>query len=187
MKAKGRALAAMAAFTLSACGCPNSRTPRIDTIFPSGYTAPDAQASAAAYARLRGLAGDWSAKLPNGKLVYASYREVANGSAVVETFMTSSGDQTLTIFHRDGAGLMLTHYCAQGNQPRLGVVAITGSEIHFRYIDASNLNDKQDLLAKLSIVFRGVDNFEKHESYRLANGAVETTVLSFARVRHPID
>lgn len=48
-----------------------------------------------------------------------SYRSVSNGSALVETFTSSSGKETLSVYHHDGPALMLTHYCAQGNQVRL--------------------------------------------------------------------
>ena len=36
-----------------------------------------------------------------------------------------SGRETMTVFHPDHDDLVLTHYCAQGNQPRLRVAELT--------------------------------------------------------------
>jgi hypothetical protein len=129
----------------------------------------------------RALAGRWKATTPQNRSIAVTYRVVSNGSALVETFTsTTSGKETLSVYHRDGHTLMLTHYCAQGNQARLKAIEATKDRIVFSYLDATNLGEEQDLMQRLAIVLRP-DGFDQETAYRLPNGEQETTTLRFFR------
>src|SRR5262245_45457558 len=102
--------------------------------------AASAQAGGEAFASLRRLIGEWETKLATGSIIRVSYRAIAGNSAIVETFTTASGRETLTIYHPDGPNLIATHYCAQGNQPRLRLDPTSSSSIlQFVFHDATNL------------------------------------------------
>ena len=75
-----------------------------------------------------------------------------------------------------------THYCAQGNQPRLRVVDAAGDLAVFRRFDATNLRPDQAVLVERTLRLAG-DILELTETYRQPDGATETTVLSATRVR----
>ena len=80
-------------------------------------------AVAAPFERLRNLAGEWVAA-EDGEMfrkgdVVARYAVTASGSAVVETVFPGSPHEMLTVYHADGPDLVLTHYCMEGNQPRM--------------------------------------------------------------------
>ena len=53
-----------------------------------------------------------------GDLV-ARYAVTAAGSAVVETVFPGTEHEMVTVYHADGSDLVLTHYCMEGNQPRM--------------------------------------------------------------------
>ncbi len=58
----------------------------------------------------------------------------------METWLNEDKPHSLTVYHRDKDALLATHYCPQGNQPRLKLV--TGSNddtIRFDFMDATNL------------------------------------------------
>ena len=62
----------------------------------------------------------------------------------MERWMYGEKNHSLTVYHRDGADLLATHYCPKGNQPRLKLKA--GSrphEIEFKYMDATNLESRE--------------------------------------------
>ena len=81
-----------------------------------------------AFSRLtRALVGGWAAS--SGTRV--SYRLVSNGTALVETWTAASGAETLTVYHPDHDDVLLTHYCAQGNQARLWLVSSSGARFRF--------------------------------------------------------
>jgi hypothetical protein len=48
----------------------------------------------------------------------------------------------VTVYHRDGTGLVATHYCSLGNQPRMRAAEASadGKTIRFRFADITNLS-----------------------------------------------
>lgn len=88
--------------------------------------------------KVKALVGEWSGKDPAGKPIDVSYRLASNGTAVLETITMANHDSMITVYHPDGDDVMLTHYCAGGNQPRLRAKA-GANEIAFDFVDATNL------------------------------------------------
>ena len=91
----------------------------------------DAEASAAlepakvahVFDRMKLLAGEWVAAedgpmFKRGALV-SRYVLTGGGTALVDTLFPGAPHEMTTVYHRDGADLALTHYCAGGNQPRM--------------------------------------------------------------------
>jgi hypothetical protein len=98
--------------------------------------------SAGAFARLKTLAGDWEAKTDSMGTVRLNYELIAGGTALVERESSEHMPVMLTVYHFDGNRLMLTHYCAAGNQPRMQAAAYDPSTglVKFRFLDATNLS-----------------------------------------------
>jgi hypothetical protein len=140
--------------------------------------------AAAAYARLSSLAGAWRAVAPNAQQPTLVFRLTAAGSALVESFLSPTGRETLTIFHRDNAQLLATHYCAQGNQPRLELdPSSTPERLVFRYRDATNLHSNADThLVRLELALSGDSSFTMVEIYE-ASGTLERTETRFERTK----
>jgi hypothetical protein len=81
-----------------------------------------AATSAHRFEALKGLAGDWVAVGEDGKptdKVESSIRLTSGGHTVQETLFPGSGHEMVTMYHLNGADLVLRHYCSLGNQPRL--------------------------------------------------------------------
>lgn len=127
----------------------------------------------------RALQGRWQAITTEGRTVRTSYRTLSKGSALAESFTTASGTETLTVVHRDGDGLVLTHYCAQGNQARLRATAAGPQKVVFELADATNVRPGQGVMQKLVFVLRP-DGFDQ-ESVYLDDGKLEATTLHFVR------
>jgi hypothetical protein len=125
------------------------------------------------------LPGEWDANVANGK-IRASYELVSSSSALVETFTTPSGKKTLTVYHREGANTVLTHYCAQKNQARLRATLIDEREIRFDFERVTDLDPGESVLRSL-VITRRPDGFEQKATYRGADGHDETESLAFHR------
>ena len=113
---------------------------------PSAASA--AKGQPAAFERLKGLAGEWvSAEdgemAKKGDLV-ARYAVTAGGSAVVETVFPGSPYEMVTVYHADGADLVLTHYCMEGNQPRMRARNPSGSRFDFKFDGGTNVDPRKD-------------------------------------------
>jgi len=102
----------------------------------------------AAFERFKALAGEWVAAedgemSKKGDLV-ARYAVTAAGSAVVETVFPGSAHEMVTVYHADGSDLVLTHYCMEGNQPRMRAKAPRGSRFDFAFDGGTNIDPGRD-------------------------------------------
>jgi hypothetical protein len=87
--------------------------------------------ASAAFDKMRSLAGKW-----HGRTETMTLSVVSQGSALMQA---DEHESMVTMFHLDRDRLMMTHYCAAQNQPRMtGQVRPDGS-IEFKFLDATNL------------------------------------------------
>ncbi len=135
-----------------------------------------------ALARLASLVGSWETPPRTGGPIRISYRFVAGDSALVQTFVTPSGKETLTIFHADGPRVLATHYCGQGNQPRLQLdPASSPTRPIFVFVDATNLaTPAASHLIRLELRLDGAGTYTQIETYETA-GQAETSTLTLHR------
>jgi len=97
---------------------------------------------AQAFDQIKSLAGSWSAKTPDGHTVEVSNRLTSGGSVLMSEIM--GHEAMISMFHMDGGRLLMTHYCAAGNQPRMvGTLSPDGKTITFSFLDATNLLPSQ--------------------------------------------
>lgn len=148
---------------------------------PSASVTPAGADMSGSWDRLKqGLSGTWSTIPEQGRSLEISYRVVSYGTALLETFGAKPDEQTLSVYHPDGRGLMLTHYCAQGNQVRLRATEASADRITFVYIDATNVDARQSVMHKLVFVL-GPDTLDRTEVYRALDGTEETSVVHLVR------
>src|SRR5262249_15189060 len=106
--------------------------------------APPAPPSSPGLERFKSLAGAWVAAEDGpmsrkGDLV-ARYAVSAAGTAVVETVFPGRPQEMVTVYHADGADLVLTHYCMEGNQPRMRARETQGPRLDFAYDGGTNID-----------------------------------------------
>ena len=115
------ALALSAALVLFAGGA------RADEKMSAAPAAAKKSPAAEQLERLKSLAGTWTGKAthpgsPAGMDTTVTWRVTSGGSAVMETIDPGSDHEMVTLYHLDGGKLVLTHYCASGNQPTMRLV-----------------------------------------------------------------
>jgi hypothetical protein len=99
-------------------------------------------ASKDVFEHLKTLTGDWRST-KSGSATIVNYHTIANGSSVVETWTMSPTRQSMTVYTMDGDRLLATHYCPQGNAPRLRLTHSDASVAHhFTFLDGANLQDR---------------------------------------------
>lgn len=93
-----------------------------------------------AFNNIKNMSGTWVFKAPDGKTADVNFRTVSAGSAVMSEILAPNEDM-ISMIHMDGPNrILLTHYCATGNQPRMAAsVSPDGKIISFNYVDATNL------------------------------------------------
>lgn len=135
-----------------------------------------------AFERLSSLSGAWEAKRAGGGGTQISYRLIASDSVLLESWHGASGRESLTVYHLDGSSLLLTHYCLQGNQPRLRLSpSSTDNDLTFEFADATNLAKPTDShLIRLRLELVAPDRVKLYETYT-ADGKEDLSVLDLTR------
>ena len=106
----------------------------------SGADAPQRSGGNAAWESMKSLQGEWEGLYEGKVRMSATYRLVSNGTVLMETLVSPDSSDMTTMYHRDGAGLAMTHYCSENNQPRLRSARPDDPKrIQFSFVDATNL------------------------------------------------
>jgi hypothetical protein len=104
----------------------------------SAFAQSDAQK---AFDAIKNMPGTWEGKGSEGQPLEVTFKVTSGGSAVMSEILAPNHDM-ISMIHLDGPNrLLLTHYCAVGNQPRMQAsVSPDGKVITFVYVDATNLS-----------------------------------------------
>jgi hypothetical protein len=107
-------------------------------------TASAAQ-QAALFDRVKSLQGTWISKDDKGQEHTASTFAVSsNGSIVREVMLPGSDHEMTNVYHMDGPTLVMTHYCAMGNQPRMRATAGNPNVIDMKFDSVTNLRSADE-------------------------------------------
>lgn len=134
----------------------------VGTVFATAAPGEPGEKSLPAFELFRTLSGEWVAAedgemFKKGDLV-ARYAVTAAGSAVVETVFPGTPHEMVTVYHADGPDLVLTHYCMEGNQPRMRAKNAKGPRLDFAFDGGNRIDPKKDRhMNSASIEFVGPD------------------------------
>jgi hypothetical protein len=137
--------------------------------------------SQAAFEQFKQLAGEWvgTEKGKDGQDIHVKYKVTAGGSAVVETIFPGSEHEMITVIHRDGADLLLTHYCMLGNQPHMKASGNgDGKKIEFKFVNATNLKSAKDMHMH-DVTFTFVDKDTLRTDWTHYNDGKSTGAVAF--------
>lgn len=146
-------------------------------------SAPARSASHPGWEKMKSLVGDWEGKYNDTAPVALSYKMVSSGTALMETLAAPGEMEMVTVYHPDGDRLMMTHYCAASNQPRMrtGAPAGDGKQLTFSFVDATNLaGPDAEHMRKLVVTIQDADHFKQEWTSR-SKGKEETGVFLYTR------
>ena len=116
----------------------------------------------ALFAPVRALEGRWvldSEEHP-GEITFAVS---SNGSVVREIMFPGTEHEMTNMYSLDGNSLVMTHYCAGGNQPTMRASAFDGKQIVFEPESVKDLREGYDYyMGGITLVMTGDDSFEQH-------------------------
>jgi hypothetical protein len=141
--------------------------------------------AAAAFARLKALAGEWEGKTSDGLAVRVSYEVVSGGSVLMETLKAADEPAMVTVYHIDGDALVMTHYCSIGNQPhmRAALPATDPNKLRFDFIGGTNLGKPSDgRMQSLEVTFEDKDHTRQNWTWKQGDKQ-STTVFRLERKR----
>ncbi|HZF43875.1 MAG TPA: hypothetical protein VEZ48_10750 [Sphingomonadaceae bacterium] len=148
---------------------------------PRAAGTPAASPAERSFERLKSLVGTWRGAWSDGRPVGLTYRLSAGGTVVVETWALSPTRESLTLYHMDKGALLATHYCPQGNQPRLRLTDAASDRMSFAFRDVTDLDPATESHQHaFSLRFDGPNRIARHETYRTGK-TDETDLVVFER------
>lgn len=110
--------------------------------------AKKASPAAASLEKMKKLVGTWVAADKDGKptdQVVSVVKLTGAGSVVHETLFPGQPHEMVSMYHLDGNDLVMTHYCALGNQPRMKADPQSPTnQIHFVFAGGTNFDPAKD-------------------------------------------
>ncbi len=115
---------------------------------------------------LKALVGEWREVGKGDKGTVVSYELVAGGSALIERMDPGTEHSMVTVYYPNGDKVMMTHYCAEGNQPRMRGEG-NAKSMKFTMIDVTNLpTPKSPHMDGLTLTFTDKDHLVQEWSHK---------------------
>jgi hypothetical protein len=122
---------------------------------------------------LKKLVGEWQVEAADKSEMNGTikYQMTSGNSALLETMFPGTPQEMVDVYTRDKNQLVMTHYCAMGNQPHLRAKPTQGANaLKFDFVSAGNLPSvKSPHMHSLKITFED-DNHIKQEWQSYADG-----------------
>ena len=135
--------------------------------------------AASDFDRLKTLEGQWEATSPEGKSRII-FGVISNGTALMETMVA---ENMVTVYHPDGEAILMTHYCAVGNQPRMRAQSSRGDSITFQFVDVANLKGSgAGHMQRLVIKFQDANHVIEEWTWK-EQGKETTSMFHLQRVK----
>ena len=164
----------------------------IATVSP---TMADTLTAQQVFDHLKGLEGTWQGE-PEGSgeepkaaaeaagTVTHEIQVSAAGTVVMETMGPDTDHEMINMYHLDGDDLVLTHYCAGGNQPqmRLNKSESTADQLVFDFAGGTNLDPQVDNhihSARIELV----DGDHMESVWKAYSGGEEVATMTFHLAR----
>jgi hypothetical protein len=147
----------------------------------------DGRAAKAAFEWLKKLAGTWEGSAGEGdgsEKAVVEYTVSANASVVTETLFPRTGHEMISMYHLVGDDLVMTHYCAMGNQPhmKLDPRASKGDTLVFAFDGGTNFDPKKDgHIHEGSLKFDGGNHLDSSWSFWMNGREAGKKFLSLTR------
>ncbi|MBX3358158.1 MAG: hypothetical protein KF745_07000 [Phycisphaeraceae bacterium] len=154
-----------------------------------GMGEPDKQANKAPTRldSMKKLAGTWETDdadkdgKPDGVCVF---RVSSAGSAIVETMFPGTNHEMTNMYVMDGPDMLVTHYCAGGNQPRMKCAEQKDPKVFaFTFMDGTNLDPaKGNYMGGLTITMVDDDTItEEWTSFQNGKESPDKTIFHLKR------
>ena len=133
----------------------------------------------------RTLPGTWVLATPKSdaeRAFHITYASYSRQSVILETWGAGGARPTITTLAPNGGNLVLVHYCAQGNQPRLRLTSADSREAVFAQFDVTNLQPDQSMMIRRALtISEDGQRVRWIETYRAPSGQTEVTTYELVK------
>jgi hypothetical protein len=118
----------------------------------------------AMFNQIKGLAGKWSVKGSDANMKgEIDFAVSSNGSIVRETMFPGTPHEMTNVYHLDGPSVVMTHYCAMGNQPRMRATTGDKAQIAFHCDSVTNMTSPTEMyMGEMTLTFKDKDHVSEN-------------------------
>ena len=154
----------------------------------SQVKAADGITAKAAFDKMKTLAGEWkseSSAHAGDKPGKISYKVTGSGSVLMETDYEGTEHEMISMYHLDGDDLVMTHYCALGNQPKMKLdrAKSTADNLVFAFDGGTNFDPATDLHIHSASFKFGTDPKKFESTWEAFHGAKKDHTATFKHTR----
>ncbi len=112
---------------------------------------------------VKSLEGTWEGPGQGGQTMRLEFHVASNGSIVREVMFPGTPHEMLNVYSLDGNSLLVTHYCAMGNQPHMRATGREGRFLDFRCDSVSDLDKPDEMyMGELTLELPDQDHLVEH-------------------------
>ena len=128
-----------------------SFAPACQSIYPGPI---DAEHRKGLFSQVTALAGTWERTDPQGAKSTAKFEVTSAGSVVREVMFPGTEHEMSNMYSLDGNDLVMTHYCAGGNQPSMRAKGMSGNSLPFQFESVRDLTQPdQTFMGEMTLIF----------------------------------
>jgi hypothetical protein len=135
--------------------------------------------------RVKALAGTWEGDRASEGPQVTTFTVSSAGSSVREVMFPGTPHEMTNMYHMDGDSLLMTHYCAMGNQPRMrATVGPNPNELRFEFDGVSNLRTPDEMyMGSMTMTIVDEDHIKQVWHHYVKGVKGEPTVIELTRKR----
>lgn len=134
---------------------------------------------------LKRLEGTWTG---TGKMdgkeepISVVYKVTSGGTALTENLFPGTPNEMVSIYHKDGNSLAMTHYCALGNHPEMKLKKADAKSIAFEMVGTNGIQSLKELhMHAIKLTFNDADTLTQEWTNYEKGKPGETATFSFKR------
>lgn len=137
------------------------------------------------FATLKQLLGTWHGENQMGEQkvnMTVHYKLTSGGTAITETLMAGTPQEMVTVYHKDGDSVALTHYCMLGNQPHMKLTQASNKELSFVLHGKQGITSaKEPHMGAVKVRLLDDNTLEQQWQHFVDGKLVSTSVFTFTR------
>ena len=142
----------------------------------------DAAQRDALFSVVTALEGKWSGAAADGQAGTSTFEVTSNGSAVRETMLPGTPSEMTNMYTLDGNSLVMTHYCAGGNQPTMRAANFADGRLEFQFDGVRDLKAADEVyMGEMTLVIVDENTIEQHWSALKGGEFDHDMVIKMAR------
>jgi hypothetical protein len=134
---------------------------------------------------LKPLVGAWEGTAQMGGQqvpVVLTYALTSGGTAIIETLMAGTPHEMVSVYHKAGDKVSMTHYCALGNSPTMALVKSDGKCAQFEMTEPKGVASIEEThMHGVTLTLTGPDTLRQEWEQFEGGKKKQTMVFEFKR------